>query len=508
MTETVAAEMAPSPSVEELTTEYGQLLASMRQTFNSGRSRDISWRKTQLKQLLKMYEENHEVISNTIAEDMGGTKMRGMPEIAAAPGVDHALANIDSWSRERWVEGWVHRLCVRPEPKGVVLIIAPWNVPWQLLIRPLASAIAAGNLAVLKPSELNPKTSPLIAKLIHKYMDPDCFRVIEGAVTETTALLNNRWDHIFYTGNGAIGRVVMAAAAKHLTPVTMELGGKSPVLVDETAKLDVACGRIAFAKWMLCGQICVAPDYVLVHRSKEEEFIQKMTELAKASYGEDGRQQEDYGHLVNERHTERVEKLIKTCGGEVVHGGIEGVRKSECFVPPTIIKQPNMDAPIMKEEIFGPVLPVIPYDNFEEALEIVRKGEIPLAFYVFSESSRNVEKALTTVQSGGAGVNTTFEQVVPESIPFGGLGESGFGMYHGKFGFDEFSHQRAIVRKSTLPGFGGTLIPLPQAGQKLPDFVYPLVVRLQLGVLPQSLKSCWRGVFHMCMAPFRTLAGQ
>eukprot|EP00439_Symbiodinium_sp_Y106_P046533 s3483_g5.t3 len=490
--------MAPSPSVEELTTEYGQLLASMRQTFNSGRSRDISWRKTQLKQLLKMYEENHELISNTIAEDMGGTKMRGMPEIAAAPGVDHALANIDSWSRERWVEGWVHRLCVRPEPKGVVLIIAPWNVPWQLLIRPLASAIAAGNLAVLKPSELNPKTSPLIAKLIHKYMDPDCFRVIEGAVPETTALLNNRWDHIFYTGNGAIGRVVMAAAAKHLTPVTMELGGKSPVLVDETAKDGTSCQRTSLE----------FVDYVLVHRSKEKAFIEKMTELAKASYGEDGRQQEDYGHLVNERHTERVEKLIKTCGGEVVHGGIEGVRKSECFVPPTIIKQPNMDAPIMKEEIFGPVLPIIPYDDFEEALEIIRKGEIPLAFYVFSESSRNVEKALTTVQSGGAGVNTTFEQVVPESIPFGGLGESGFGMYHGKFGFDEFSHQRAIVRKSTLPGFGGTLIPLPQAGQKLPDFVYPLVVRLQLGVLPQSVKSCWRGVFHMCMAPFRMLAGQ
>ncbi|CAE7422546.1 Aldh3a1 [Symbiodinium natans] len=500
--------MAPTQSVEELTEDYGKQLAAMRQTFASGRSRSVEWRKQQLSQLLKMYEENHELISNTIAADMGGTKMRGMPEIAAAQGVDEALANIDCWTRERWVEGWIHRLCVRPEPKGVVLIIAPWNVPWQLLVRPLASAIAAGNLAVLKPSELNPQSSPLIAKLIPQYLDPDCFRVIEGAVPETTALLNNRWDHIFYTGNAAVGRVVMAAAAKHLTPVTMELGGKSPVLVDETAKMDVTCRRIAFAKWMLCGQICVAPDYVLVHRSKEAEFIERMVKLAKDGYGEDGTQQADFGRIVNERHAERLEKLIKTCGGEVVHGGFEGIQKSEGFVPPTIIKQPSMDAPIMKEEIFGPVLPVIPYDNLEDALEIIKKQEIPLAFYVFSESSRNVEKALTAIQSGGAGVNTVFEQVVPESIPFGGLGESGFGMYHGKYGFDEFSHQRAIVRKSTLPGFQGTLFPLPKAGEALPEFVYPLVVRLQLGIFPQSMKSCWRGLFHMLMSPFRTLAGR
>ncbi|CAJ1449874.1 unnamed protein product [Effrenium voratum] len=347
-----------------------------------------------------------------------------------------------------------------------------------------------------------------MAELVAKYLDPECVRVVEGAITETTALLNNRWDHIFYTGNGQVGRVVMAAASKHLTPVTLELGGKSPVIVDETAQIDVTVRRLALVKWMLTGQICVAPDYILVHRSVEKQFLEKLKAQVQASYGQDGKEGgDDYGKIVNERHVDRLENLVKTAGGTVVCGGTQGIDREKRFVPPTVISEPKLDAPIMQEEIFGPILPVLAYDDFESALKMVREKEPPLAFYIFSQSSRNVEKALSYIQSGGVCVNTAFEHLLPETLPFGGQGASGMGAYHGKFGFDEFSHRRAIFVKSTLPGKRGTLIPLPEAGKPLPDWVYPLVARFTIGIVPQSVKSCWRGAYAMLMKPLRHIFG-
>lgn len=493
--------------MEELTTQYGEMLEEMRETFDTGRTRCLAWRKQQLRQLIKMYAENHEQIAQAVMADSGGTKLRAAGELQPASCADECLANIDSWARERWVGGLFDRQYVRPEPKGVMLIISPWNVPWQLTMRPLTTAIAAGNCVVMKPSELVPRCAELMQQLVEKYLDPRCFRVVQGAIPETTALLNLRWDHILYTGNGHVGRIVMAAAAKHLTPVTLELGGKSPVVVDETAKIDVAVKRIALMKWAISGQICVNADYVFVHRSKEQEFLEKLKATVLSMTGEDGKgRADDYGLIGSEKHVDRIEHLISTAGGTILCGGTEGIERENRFVPPTVIQRPNFDAPIMQEEIFGPVLPVFPYDDLDTVLKTIRaKKEIPLAFYIFSESSRNVEKALNYIQSGGACVNTIFEHLLPETLPLGGLGESGMGAYHGKFGFDEFSHRRAVFVKSTLPGMQGTMFPLPEAGKPSPDWLYSLLVKLQVGFLPQGLKSCYRVVYATLMAPVRRL---
>lgn len=421
--------------------------------------------------------------------------MRGLGECAAAADADKALANLNSWASDKWVSGWAHRSYVRPEPKGVVLIISPWNFPFNLTLGPLVPAIAAGNLVVMKPSELSPATAALLESLVKKYMDPQCIRVVQGAVPETTALLNQHWDHIMYTGNGAVGRVVMQAAAKHLTPVTLELGGKSPVIVDETANLDAACSRIALAKWLNCGQICVAPDYVLVHESKADEFIERSAALVKKCYGDDSKAHQEYGKVINERHVDRVRKLIETAEGQVVCGGVDGIDRSACHVPPTIIKQPSMKAPIMQEEIFGPVMPVIPYKTLSEALQVVKEKETPLAMYVYSQNSQTIEKVLAEIPSGGCSVNSSLEHILAEDAPFGGQGPSGMGCYHGKFGFDEFSHMRSILRKSTLPGMRGPAFPLPDASSPTPDFVYTLAVRMSvLGVVPRPLKRLMRRV--------------
>lgn len=282
----------------------------------------------------------------------------------------------------------------------------------------------------------------------------------------------------------------MIAAAKHLTPVTLELGGKSPCIIDETAQMDAACSRIALAKWLNQGQTCVAPDYVLVHESRAKEFIERSCELVKKSYGKDPKASEDWGYIINQRHVDRIGNLITTSGGEVVCGGTEGIDRSERHVPPTIIKQTSLDAPIMHEEIFGPVLPVLQYKNLDEALQIVNSKETPLALYVFSESRKNVEKVLSTAPSGGSAVNSALEHLMGNDMPFGGKGASGMGSYHGKFGFDEFSHKRAVLYKSTMPGARGPAFPLPIAGKPLPPFVYDLAVKMTAtGFVSESTKK-------------------
>mmetsp|Transcript_16880 Transcript_16880/g.22726 ORF Transcript_16880/g.22726 Transcript_16880/m.22726 type:complete len:501 (-) Transcript_16880:137-1639(-) len=471
-----------------LDTEYGDMVAGMQQVFATGKTRKLEWRREQLEQIHKMVSENHEAITAAVREDLGGSKMRGLGELQAASAADHALDHLDLWTSEKWASGWLHRLYVRPEPKGVVLIIAPWNFPFTLSLGPLVPAIAAGNLVVIKPSEVSPTCSNTMKTLVQKYLDPECVKVVEGAVPETTALLNQRWDHIFYTGNGTIGKIVMQAAAENLTPVTLELGGKSPVIIDETAQMDATCDRIAMAKWLNCGQICVAPDYVLVHESKAEEFVERSAALVKKCYGDDPRSNEEWGKLVSPSHVDRVRMLIETSKGKIVCGGVDGIDKSARHVPPTIIKEPSLSSPIMQEEIFGPVLPVLPYKDLHDALSMVKQKETPLAMYVYSQDSRNIEKVLTEVPSGGCSVNSSLEHILGEDAPFGGKGPSGIGSYHGKYGFDEFSHMRSVLQKSTLPGMRGTAFPLPSAKSPTPDFVYGIAAKASLGFLPRPLK--------------------
>mmetsp|Transcript_60706 Transcript_60706/g.130387 ORF Transcript_60706/g.130387 Transcript_60706/m.130387 type:complete len:502 (+) Transcript_60706:47-1552(+) len=475
-----------------LSAEYGSMLDGMRAMFAKGKTKDLAWRRQQLEQCHRMIAENHEAITAATRADLGGSKIRGVAELAAAGAADHALDCLDEWTREKWVGGWFHREYVRPEPKGVILIISPWNFPFNLCLHPMVEAIAAGNCVVIKPSELNNKCSPLIESLISKYLDPECVKVVQGAIPETSALLEQRWDHIMYTGNGAVGRIIMQAAAKHLTPVTLELGGKSPVIVDETANLDVACERVAMAKWLNCGQICVAPDYALVHESKMQEFMDRSKACLKKCYGDNPQASAEFGHIINERHVDRVSKLIETSKGKVVCGGAEGIIKKDLYVPPTIIEKPSLDEPLMQEEIFGPVLPVLPFKDLEEALSMVNGKETPLAMYIYSQSSGNIEKALMTAGSGGTCVNSSLEHLTGENMPFGGKGPSGMGAYHGKYGFDEFSHHRAVLRKSTLPGFRGTAFPLPSADTPTPDFVYGIAAKMSIGFLPRPLKAFLR----------------
>jgi aldehyde dehydrogenase (NAD+) len=267
-----------------------------------------------------------------------------------------------------------------PEPLGVVLIIAPWNYPVQLAMAPLAAAIAAGNAAVVKPSEVTPHVSAALAELLPRYLDPECFAVVEGGVPETQALLAERWDHIFYTGNGRVGRIVMAAAAKHLTPVTLELGGKSPCLVAEDCDLDLAARRIVWGKFLNCGQTCVAPDYVLVHASRETELIERLVHHLRAFYGDEPQRSPDLARIVNEQHVDRLAKLLES--GTVVVGG--QVDRADRYVAPTILRDVPPEAPIMQDEIFGPILPILPVAGIDEAIAFVNARPKPLALYVFT----------------------------------------------------------------------------------------------------------------------------
>mmetsp|Transcript_37606 Transcript_37606/g.119849 ORF Transcript_37606/g.119849 Transcript_37606/m.119849 type:complete len:512 (-) Transcript_37606:216-1751(-) len=479
-------------AVEKFSSEYEPMVGKVRAAFNTGKTRDIAWRRRQLEGIHRMMVENHEAVTDATRKDLGGGKIRGLFEVSPGAAADHALAHLDDWTDETWISGWISRCYTRPEPKGVVLIISPWNVPFNLCLAPLVAAIAAGNCVIIKPSDMNPMCSPLIQTLVEKYLDNECIKVVQGKRDETTALLQQRWDHIFYTGNGLVGKIVLNAAAEYLTPVTLELGGKSPVIIDETAQMDTTCEHVSLYKWMNCGQICISPDYVLVHESRAKEFVDRQKALVLKSFGDDPKACGEYGKIVVERHVDRLQKLIETSHGQLICGGVAGIDRSARHIPPTIIYEPSMDSPLMQGEVFGPIMPIVPYKTLDDAIKIVNSKETPLAFYMYSENSANIEKALSKISSGGACVNTSLEHFLEEDAPFGGNGASGMGSYHGKFGFYELSHTRTILRKSTLPGFRTTAFPLPIAAKPTPDFVYGNAVQTMLGSMPRGLKAFLR----------------
>jgi aldehyde dehydrogenase (NAD+) len=366
--------------------------------------------------------------------------------------IRHLESNLERWMAPTRVRmPWKllpGRASVLREPLGVVLVIAPWNLPVHLTLLPMAVALGAGNAVVVKPSELAPNVSATVARLVPRYLDPRGVAVIEGAVEETTELLEERFDHIFYTGSTDVGRIVMAAAARHLTPVTLELGGKSPVIVDRSANLDVAARRIVFGRFSNAGQACIAPDYVLVDRSVEEPLIARLVEATRAFYGADPRASRDYGRIVNERHWRRLQGLLDGGGFETVACGGGGDLASR-YLAPTILTGVQPDAPVMAGEIFGPILPVLAVDDVDRAIEFVAQREKPLALYVFSETPTVVDRVLAGTSSGGVCVNGTVFQITVPDLPFGGVGSSGMGQYHGRYGFDTFSHQRAVLTRST-----------------------------------------------------------
>jgi aldehyde dehydrogenase (NAD+) len=412
----------------------------------------IPARKNALRQLLKAVLDNEENINKALSEDLGRPQFEAFVlEVAIVKEEIHtALKALGSWSKAQPITTPIQfqpgSSYVKPSPKGVVLIIAPWNYPIQLSLVPLVSAIAAGNCAIIKPSELAPQSALLLATIVNNYLDPRCFRVINGDVQVAQELLDLPFDHIFYTGSTKVGKEVMKKAAHHLTPVTLELGGKSPAIIDETCDLDVSVKRLLWGKCVNAGQTCIAPDYVLINHRLIPEFIGLAKKHLLSMFGEQVEQSTSFGRIVNARHFERLTSYLQD--GRIVHGGVSN--KDTRFIEPTILIDVQEGASVMHDEIFGPILPIMSTENIDQAIGFINARPHPLALYVFSNNQKTIEKIITNTSSGGVCINDCLSHAGIIDLPFGGVGHSGFGNYHGKYGFLTFSHMRAVHKRSML----------------------------------------------------------
>ena len=433
-----------------------EIVHELRAGFRAGALNDVTSRRIQLRRLRALFVEQEDRILDALATDVGKPRIEAYTsEIAFTINeIDHTLQHLNAWTKPKKIGVPITfkpgKAMLRPEPLGTVCIIAPWNYPVQLLFAPLIPALAAGNTAVLKPSEVTPSVAALVEELVPEYFDRSTVAVVTGAVEQTTALLKERFDHIFYTGNGQVGRIVMRAAAEHLTPVTLELGGKSPAIVVADANIDVAAKRIAWAKFLNAGQTCVAPDYVLVEEKIEDQFLTALTEAVTTFYGDDPQQSTDYARIVNERHHDRLMKLLNDGGYETTVFGGTGDRGTR-YVAPTALAGVKPDAAVMADEIFGPILPVLTVGDADEAIRFVNDREKPLALYAFSSDDNTLEHVVANTSAGGVTLNHAVLHLAVPDLPFGGVGESGIGAYHGKSGFDTFSHFKAVLDKPTRP---------------------------------------------------------
>jgi aldehyde dehydrogenase (NAD+) len=446
----------PGPADRSSAEAAARVVARLRASFEADRTRPVAFRLAQLEGLRRLLDERERELLEALRADLGKPAVEGwLTDIGfVAAEVDLALRHLAAWARPRRVPVPAvqrpSRAYVLAEPLGVVAVIAPWNYPVHLALLPTVAAIAAGNCVVVKPSELAPATSEALASLLPRYLDEDAVAVLQGGPSQTEALLDQRLDHVFYTGNGRVGRIVMEKAARQLTPVTLELGGKSPAIVDRDADLEVAARRIAWGKFTNAGQTCVAPDYVLVHREVERELVDALVTETVALYGRDPRQSPDYGRIVNDRHLRRLQGLLEGGGYEAVALGGEADEATR-YLAPTVLTGVEPDAPVMQEEIFGPILPVLGVADLGEAVEFVRARPKPLALYVFTRSKAAARSVLERTSSGGACVNGTVRQLAVPGLPFGGVGESGMGAYHGRHGFDALSHHKAVLELPSRP---------------------------------------------------------
>lgn len=427
-----------------------QTLTRQRAFFAAGKTRDVDFRIAQLKKLKEGIRKYEPAIIDALYSDFRKPPFESYAtEIGILyTEIDHVIRHLRSWSRPRRVATpiihFLSRSRIYYDPYGVVLIISPWNYPFQLTIAPLIGAIAAGNCFVIKPSEFSPATSALIEKLITELFDSDYITVFQGEAEATKKLLEEKFDYIFFTGSTAVGRIIMTAAARHLTPVTLELGGKSPCIVHEDASLNYGIKRIAWGKFLNAGQTCIAPDYVLIHRKIREEFVEGMHHTIHKFYGEEPMESPDYARIINERHYDRLLNLMQC--GRILTGG--NSRRKDLYIAPTLIDQVSPDDPVMQEEIFGPILPLIEYDDIDKAIAFVNQRPQPLALYCFSEDKEIQDRVLKETSSGGCCINDTISHIGSQNLPFGGIGESGIGAYHGKASFDTFTHQRGILFRS------------------------------------------------------------
>src|SRR5260221_2929040 len=465
--------VVPGPSNGSL--DLGRLVADHRAYFLSGATRSAKWRESQLRALRSMMKDYAEDFYAALWSDLRRNRIEAdMIDVKYMTSeIDHVLAHLQRWMKPVPVST-PYQLTpshaeVRFDPLGIGLIIGTWNYPLMLTLSPLVAAISAGNGAVIKPAEVSPATAEAIARFLPEYLDRKAFSVVLGAVPETTALLAQQWDHIFFTGGPGVARIVMAAAAKNLTPVVLELGGKNPTIVHSTANLRVAARRVAFGRWFNAGQTCTAPDYVLVFKEVAAEFVRYLKEALVEFYGEDPQKSPDYGRIVSERHFDRLVKLLES--GTIIHGGQHD--RSDRFIAPTVLVNVPPDAPAMQEEIFGPILPILEVSSLEEVIDFVNARPSPLGLYLFSEAQPIIERILNSTTSGDAAVNECTLQPIIHDLPFGGVGNSGMGKYHGEWGFRAYSNAPGALSTTTLIDFGGLRYPPYDRNRILRDIVIP-----------------------------------
>ncbi|MGW2208725.1 aldehyde dehydrogenase family protein [Streptomyces sp. NPDC001781] len=432
------------------TEQAADIVARLRGTFRTGRTKSVEWRTEQLRRLRAMLTEHGDDLAAALRADLGKSAAEAQrTEIDfTIREIDHTLEHLTEWLRPEPAPVPAHlgadaTAWTQYDPLGVVLVIAPWNYPAQLLLAPMVGALASGNAVVAKPSELAPATSAALAELIPAHLDTDAVAVVEGGIPETTALLAQRFDHIFYTGNGTVGRVVMRAAAEHLTPVTLELGGKSPAFVDRDTDLDVVADRLARGKFLNAGQTCVAPDYVLTDPETAPALEAALVRAVEGLYGTDPSASPEYGRIINERHFDRLAGLLGS--GRVAVGGRSD--RTDKYIAPTVLAEVAPDAPVMREEIFGPILPIVTVPDLDAAVDFINDRDKPLALYVFTDSDTTRDRFAAETSSGGLGHGLPVAHLTVSDLPFGGVGESGMGSYHGRYSLDTFSHRKAVLNK-------------------------------------------------------------
>ena len=457
------------------TQDFKCLVARHRNYFRSGATRSAEWRESQLIALRSMMKEHAEDFYAALWADLGRNRIEAdwVDVKYMTSEIDYVLAHLRQWMTPVGVSTPLvvtpSRAEVRFEPLGVGLIIGTWNYPVMVTLSPLVGAISAGNTAVIKPSEVSGATAEVLACLIPQHMDCNAFSVVLGGVPETTALLEHEWDHIFYTGGSTVAKLIMTAAAKRLTPVVLELGGKNPTIVHSSANLRIAARRITSGRWFNAGQTCTAPDYVLVFKEIAADFLNYLKEALLEFYGENPQKSRDYGRIVSLHHFDRLIRLL--ANGNIYHGGQHD--RTDRFIAPTVLVNLSPESPVMQEEIFGPILPVLEVGDVQEVIEFVNSRPSPLGLYLFSEDRSTNERILNSTSSGGAVVNDCALQPLMHELPFGGVGNSGMGKYHGEWGFRTYTNARGVLYHSTVLDFGSLRYPPYERNRRLREFIIP-----------------------------------
>ncbi|HQO30740.1 MAG TPA: aldehyde dehydrogenase [Chitinophagales bacterium] len=445
------------------------LVNKQRNFFNTGKTKDIEFRIEQLKKLRQVISDNQQEIMDALKKDLNKSPMEayGTEVGFLLADIKHTLKTIRSLAKPRKVKTPLfHQLgssWIQPEPYGVTYVVAPWNYPFQLAIAPAIGALAAGNTCIIRPSRMSENTARVMEKLINSNFDESYLKVVLSDIRQSNELLEQKFDYIFFTGSPDVGRQIYAAASKHLTPVTLELGGKSPCFVDETFNTNWGIKRIVWGKFTNTGQTCVAPDYVLVDKKVKQKFVDLFIKTTKEFFGEDPQKSPDLGRIINEKHFVRLTKLLEK--GNILMGGKTDI--NDLYIAPTLIDGVTGDDPVMQGEIFGPILPIIEYEKLDDAIRFVNSRNKPLALYIFSEDKMYQERILNETSSGNASINECLMHVGQFELPFGGVGESGMGAYHGDVSFETFSHMKGILKKSTLSDFKQRFPPYTESGTKL-----------------------------------------